>query len=75
MIQSTRTVINPLLSPDKQGFSFLWSVTALDSWLPIKTPPSPSERHIFSACVHLRHVENTILWTQRQMGILQAALH
>lgn len=57
------------LSPDQQGHSFLCFVTASESWLPIKTPLSPSERHILRERVNVHvcacgHVGNAMTWIQ-----------
>lgn len=57
------------LSPDQQGSSFLWFVSASESGLPIKTPLSASERHILRERVNVHvcacgHVGNAMSWIQ-----------
>ena len=57
------------LSSDQHGSSFLWFSTASESGMPIKTPLSPSERHVLRERVNVHvcacgHVGTAMPWIQ-----------
>lgn len=65
------TSVNPLYHLTNRASSSFWFVTALDSWVPTKTPLSPSERHILRECVNV----DMCTYGHGHVGTLQAALH